>query len=42
MSNKKEMKRAYKESHRPMGVYQIRNLINGKVLIGRPVIFREF
>src|SRR5215470_4328723 len=35
MSDKKrELKREYKLNHRPMGVYQIRNLVNGKVLIG--------
>src|SRR5262249_35613817 len=27
-------KREYKQNHRPMGVYQIRNLINDKVLVG--------
>ena len=32
--NKRELKRAYKQSQRPMGVYQIRNIANGKVLIG--------
>ena len=32
--NKKELKREYKENQRPMGVYQIRNMVNGKVLIG--------
>src|SRR5262249_46106911 len=31
--NKRELKRAYKQNQRPMGVYQIRNLANGKVLI---------
>jgi len=35
MSDKKrELKREYKLNHRPMGVYQIRNMVNGKVLIG--------
>ncbi len=35
MSDKrKELVRAYKETHRPMGVYQIRNTVNNKVLIG--------
>ena len=32
--NKKELKQEYKQSHRPMGVYQIRNLTNDKVLVG--------
>ena len=35
MSDKKsELKREYKLNHRPMGVYQVRNVANGKVLIG--------
>jgi hypothetical protein len=35
MSDKKrELKREYKLNHRPMGVYQIRNVVNEKVLIG--------
>lgn len=35
MSNKKkELKREYKLSHRPMGVYEIRNIVNDKVLVG--------
>src|SRR5262249_19574720 len=35
MSDKKrELKREYKLNHSPMGVYQIRNLVNDKVLIG--------
>lgn len=35
MSNtKKDMKREYKLNPRPMGVYQIRNTVNGKVLVG--------
>jgi len=32
--NKKELKRQDKQTLRPMGVYQIRNLINEKVFIG--------
>jgi hypothetical protein len=32
--DKKALKREYKETARPMGVYQIRNTTNGKVLIG--------
>jgi len=31
---KKELKREYKLNHRPTGVYQIRNVVNDKVLIG--------
>lgn len=35
MSDKKrELKKEYKLNHRPMGVYQIRNIANEKVLIG--------
>ena len=33
MIDKKEIKRKYKETVQPMGIYQIRNLINGKVFI---------
>lgn len=32
--SKKELKREYKLNHRPMGVYQIRNIANEKVFIG--------
>ena len=31
---KKELKKEYQQNHPAMGVYQIRNLVNGKVLIG--------
>jgi len=31
---KKELKREYLQNHRPMGVYQIRNMVNDKALIG--------
>jgi hypothetical protein len=31
---KKELKREYKLNHRPMGVFQIYNLVNNKVLVG--------
>ena len=35
MSDKKtQLKREYKLNHRPMGVYQIRNVVNEKMLIG--------
>src|SRR5690349_12143048 len=33
-TRKKELKEQYKLSHTPMGVYQIRNLTNGKVFVG--------
>jgi hypothetical protein len=33
-AKKNELKREYKLNHRPMGVYQIRNIVNDKVLIG--------
>lgn len=32
--DRKEIKRAYKESARPAGVYQVKNLAKGKVLLG--------
>jgi len=32
--DKKEAKRQYKETIQPMGVYQIKNLTNGKIFIG--------
>lgn len=35
--DKKALIREYKETQRPMGVYQIRNIVNGKVLIGKSV-----
>lgn len=34
MIDKKELKRQYKETLPPMGIYQIKNLVNGKILIG--------
>jgi hypothetical protein len=34
---RKEQIRAYKESPRPMGVYRVRNLRNGKSLVGSSV-----
>jgi hypothetical protein len=33
-SDKKELKKEYKQTHIPMGIFQIRNLANSKVLIG--------
>jgi hypothetical protein len=35
--DKKTLKREYKENARPMGVFQIRNTVNGKVLVGTSV-----
>lgn len=32
--DKKRLIREYKETRRPMGVYQVRNPVNGKVLVG--------
>jgi hypothetical protein len=35
MSNrKKELKEQYKQTHTPMGIYQIHNLSNGRVFVG--------
>jgi hypothetical protein len=34
MDRRKELKLAYKETPRPMGVYQIKNNNNGKIFIG--------
>lgn len=43
---KKELKREYQQSPRPMGVYQIRNLVKDKVLLGSslnlPGIFNRY
>ncbi len=35
--DKKALIRGYKESRRPMGVYQIRNTVNGKLMVGASV-----
>jgi hypothetical protein len=32
--NKKELRNEYKQTHTPMGIYQIRNLANDKVFVG--------
>jgi hypothetical protein len=32
--DRKELTRAYKETPRPMGVFRVRNLLNGKSLLG--------
>lgn len=34
MERRKELKLAYKETPRPMGVYVIRNTLSGKLLVG--------
>jgi len=34
MINKKEVKKKYKQTVQPMGVYRIRNLVNGKIFLG--------
>ena len=34
MINKSEIKKQYKQILTPMGIYQLKNLINGKILIG--------
>jgi hypothetical protein len=33
-SNQKTLKKEYLQSHRPMGIWAIRNLVNDKVLLG--------
>jgi len=44
--NRKDLKRRYKETHRPMGVFQVRNLTNEKVFVGSTLnlvaIFNRF
>lgn len=34
MDRRKELKQAYKQTPRPMGVYRIKNNLNGKILVG--------
>lgn len=34
MTARKELKKQYKMTTPPMGVYQIKNLVNGKILVG--------
>jgi group I intron endonuclease len=34
MIDKKEIKRKYKDTVQPMGIYQIKNNVNGKIFIG--------
>ncbi len=35
--NRKELKRQYKETRHPMGLFRVRNTVNGKVFIGTSV-----
>lgn len=35
MADKTELKKQYKQTLHPMGIYQIKNLVNGKILIGK-------
>ncbi len=34
MIDKKELKKQYKQTLQPMGIYQVKNLVNGKIFIG--------
>ncbi len=34
MTNKSEIKKNYKQALPPMGIYQVKNLVNNKILIG--------
>ena len=34
MTDKKELKKQYKQTLPPMGIYRIRNLVNGKIFLG--------
>lgn len=46
MIDRKKLKQQYKESHRPMGVYAIRNRDNGLIFVGSsvnlPAIFNRW
>src|ERR1700742_4094811 len=33
-NNKRKLKKEYQQAHLPMGIFQVRNLANGKVLVG--------
>jgi hypothetical protein len=35
--NRKELIRAYREARRPMGIYRVRNIHDGRSLVGRSV-----
>jgi hypothetical protein len=39
-NKKKELKREYLQNHTPMGIYQIRNTANAKILIGSALNLR--
>ena len=45
-AKKKELKKSYQQSHRPMGVFQIRNVVNEKIFISSslnlPGIFNRY
>lgn len=34
-NKKKELKKEYQMGHRPMGIFQVRNMVNGKVFISK-------
>jgi len=34
MERKAELKKAYKQTHTPMGIFQVKNKVNGKMFIG--------
>jgi group I intron endonuclease len=34
MKSKQEIKRAYRERQKPAGVFQVKNIVNGKILLG--------
>ena len=34
MSSRKEIKRAYKEREKPAGIFQVKNTVNSKILLG--------
>lgn len=40
MTDRKQLRREYKDTIQPMGVFQIRNLINGKIFIGSSLNLR--
>lgn len=33
-NKKKKLKKEYQQAHLPMGIFQVRNLVNGKVMVG--------
>ncbi len=42
MADRKELIRQYKQKILPMGIFQIRNLVNGKILIGSSKNLQNF